>query len=289
MGYQNSKAHKENAAAARLKAVEWNKQQRLNRIKEYELSPKLCKQCNNPIHYDKQMNSFCSKSCSAAHNNKRRVVSDEQKTKVSKSLKYRAFEKQRDKSPDLKFENYKRIRVKPPPKYTPVFYQEACKVCGKGFYTRKYNPRVTCSKIYWTIAVTKNRTYQNGSRKTTWFYNPYEAKEVLLESSWEVNLAEFLIQRNIHWIRPEPISWTDYKGKERLYWPDFYLKDYDLYLDPKNPYCMEMDREKMSIITSMVDIWYGNLDDIKKNLENYVGQGPQNRTVLNTVQTCSMT
>lgn len=35
----------------------------------YQAEPKLCKQCTNPIEFDKKVNTFCSKSCSATHNN----------------------------------------------------------------------------------------------------------------------------------------------------------------------------------------------------------------------------
>ena len=39
------------------------------RIKEYNLNPKLCKQCKNPIPYAQRINIFCSQSCSAIFTN----------------------------------------------------------------------------------------------------------------------------------------------------------------------------------------------------------------------------
>jgi len=46
------------------------KEMRLERIKNYNNNPKLCKNCNSPISYDKKnYNDFCSKKCSAIYNN----------------------------------------------------------------------------------------------------------------------------------------------------------------------------------------------------------------------------
>ena len=65
---------------------------------------------------------------------------------------------------------------------------------------------------------------------------------------------------NIKWKRPEPLKWVDSNGESHLYYSDFYLEDYDVYLDPKNPYCMKLDKEKMSIVTKDVNVIYGDLE-----------------------------
>jgi hypothetical protein len=59
----------------------------------------------------------------------------------------------------------------------------------------------------------------------------------------------------------------DSTGKQRNYYPDFYLPEHDLYLDPKNPYAMKQDLEKMTAIASKVNIIYGNKDIIKKSID----------------------
>lgn len=56
------------------------------------------------------------------------------------------------------------------------------------------------------------------------------------------------------------IKWVDKNNKVRRYYPDFYLPDYNVYLDPKNPYCLERDKEKLNYITNIVSLIY---DDIK--------------------------
>lgn len=141
-----------------------------------------------------------------------------------------------------------------------------CSICGKQSIVR-YSDRnkKTCgAEDCITFAKVGKRTYINGTRNPTWFFNPFENKEVLLESSWEVEIANFLIQNNIKWIRPKFIKWIDSLGKTRRYFPDFYLPDYDLYLDPKNPYCMKRDKEKIEIISSKVSLIVGDINTIKE-------------------------
>lgn len=78
-------------------------------------------------------------------------------------------------------------------------------------------------------------------------------------------------ENKFQWIRPKYIKWIDSAGKQRNYYPDFYLPEHDLYLDPKNPYAMKHDLEKMTIISSKVNIIYGNKDMIKNKLTEIAG------------------
>jgi hypothetical protein len=81
-----------------------------------------------------------------------------------------------------------------------------------------------------------------------------EYNGVMLDSTWELELAKRLDSLNIKWVRPEPLPWTDLQGKTHNYFPDFYLVDYGLYLDPKNSYAMEVQQQKLNIICKMYNI-----------------------------------
>ena len=81
--------------------------------------------------------------------------------------------------------------------------------------------------------------------KSTRYYTKKNGDTILLDSSWEELLAKRLDALEIEWIRPESISWIDSSGKSRNYFPDFYLPEYDLYLDPKNPAAMLQQAEKI--------------------------------------------
>lgn len=123
-----------------------------------------------------------------------------------------------------------------------------------------------------THATFSGREFQNGSRKDTKYFNQWENKEVLLESSWEVTIAELLDSNDIPWIRPKPVSWRDSGGSTRLYYPDFYLPDHDLYLDPKNPYCMEQDEEKMIAVAKKIEICYVDINKVIEHINQLNGE-----------------
>lgn len=53
----------------------------------YNKHPKLCKQCKEPIPYERRENEFCSKSCATKYNNSlRKPKTEEEKEKISRSL-----------------------------------------------------------------------------------------------------------------------------------------------------------------------------------------------------------
>ena len=75
-----------------------------------------------------------------------------------------------------------------------------------------------------------------------------EYKGILLDSSWELELAKRLDELEIKWVRPDPIPWVDEKGVTHNYFPDFYLEDYDLFLDPKNPQAIKVQQKKLDCL-----------------------------------------
>lgn len=77
-----------------------------------------------------------------------------------------------------------------------------------------------------------------------------------------------MVARNIEWIRPKYIKWVDKNQKERLYYPDFYLPEQSVYLDPKNKYCMERDQEKLEIVCKQILLIFGDISIVR----DYVNQ-----------------
>lgn len=69
-------------------------------------------------------------------------------------------------------------------------------------------------------------------------------KGITLDSSYELIVAKSLDENGIEWIRPKAIDWDD-DGQIRKYIPDFYLPEYDVYLDPKNDYLINKDKRKI--------------------------------------------
>jgi hypothetical protein len=79
-----------------------------------------------------------------------------------------------------------------------------------------------------------------------------EYNGVWLDSTWELELAKRLDEIDVVWIRPNPIQWEDEEGQKHHYFPDFYLPDYNLYLDPKNPEALKRQRKKMEILLKQI-------------------------------------
>lgn len=61
-------------------------------------------------------------------------------------------------------------------------------------------------------------------------------KGFALGSSYELKVAEDLDLNGIRWTTCGRFNYIDPNGKKRTYTPDFYLIDYDVYLDPKNDF-----------------------------------------------------
>jgi hypothetical protein len=80
-----------------------------------------------------------------------------------------------------------------------------------------------------------------------------EYKGTLLDSSWELELAKRLDELKIKWVRPDPITWVDNEGTPHNYFPDFYLEEYDLFLDPKNPQAVKAQKKKLNCLLTQYD------------------------------------
>lgn len=90
----------------------------------------------------------------------------------------------------------------------------------------------------------KNELGGHTSKNRKW-YTCKDGSIVNLHSDYEIQVAKSLDENNISWIRPSYILWTDDNNVSHRYYPDFYLKDYDVYLDPKNDYLISKDRNKI--------------------------------------------
>lgn len=75
-----------------------------------------------------------------------------------------------------------------------------------------------------------------------------EYKGIKFESSWEYLVALDLDNNKIEWKRPSPLLYRDAVGQQRRYYPDFYLPEYDVYLDPKNDYVKKLDASKITSV-----------------------------------------
>lgn len=201
---------------------------------------KKCEKCETEFEaYSKWGEKrFCSKGCS----NSRGPRSEAFKASVSSSLKGRT----RKRSPCYDYTQIKRT---------------TCVVCDNSFWYSSpkgiYKFRCTCS----------DECYLKSKRKNAKGIKSHEYSGISLDSNWEVIVAQKLDELHIEWIRPsEAIDWIDKNNKQRKYFPDFFLPKYNLYLDPKNRYCVEQQQEKLDIVSKSISLVYGDLDHILEHL-----------------------
>jgi len=84
------------------------------------------------------------------------------------------------------------------------------------------------------------------------YVNDSFGNKVYLQSSYEVKCSDILNSLSIRWARP---SYLLYKSdKIRKYFPDFYLPDHNLYLDPKNNFLIKKDIEKIKLVIEQNNI-----------------------------------
>ena len=87
-------------------------------------------------------------------------------------------------------------------------------------------------------------------------------KDILLDSKWELIVAEYLDSLSIEWYKPKEGHKYIYKNREHLYFPDFYLPKYNVFIEVKG-YQRESDEYKWKVLNNLIVI---KQDDINKIL-----------------------
>ena len=96
------------------------------------------------------------------------------------------------------------------------------------------------------IKLSERQSLNNSGGKTKWF----EVAGQKIQGTWERNIAIKFEELKIKWFKPKTNNdiWKyAWEGKIKSYSPDFYLPDYDLWLEIKG-YWWGRDKEKMEIV-----------------------------------------
>ena len=81
---------------------------------------------------------------------------------------------------------------------------------------------------------------ENAGRSKKFKVTDSFGKETVLQSTYELRCSDILNELAINWIRPKALKYDN-----RNYFADFYLPDYNIWLDPKNSYKAKQDEEKI--------------------------------------------
>jgi len=155
---------------------------------------------------------YCSKSCAALVNNKKRKVpSEETKLKIAKALKGR-------KNP---YKGTKKV-----PRVKTVCANPRCQ---KVFLSERWMHKKFCS-VKCSITVTGKRpTSPKAARGKAGIRKDID-NDIYFYSRWEANIARLFIHLGIKWIH-QPKT---FDLKTQTYTPDFYLPEYNTYIEVKN-------------------------------------------------------
>jgi hypothetical protein len=87
---------------------------------------------------------------------------------------------------------------------------------------------------------------ENAGRSEKFYVVDSFGTKTCLQSSYELKVSQILDKLKIKWTRPKPFNWIDSKKVNHKYYPDFYLEDFNIYLDPKNDYLIKLDKDKIN-------------------------------------------
>lgn len=96
--------------------------------------------------------------------------------------------------------------------------------------------------------LSERQSLQNSGGRSKWF----EVNGIKVQGTWERDIAIKLTEMGINWIKPKTNNFIfkyEMDNKIRSYSPDFYLPEFDVYLEIKG-YWWGRDREKMDLVLS---------------------------------------
>ena len=193
----------------------------------------ICEKCSKQHDGKFGTGRFCSKSCANS-----RVRTTVTKKKISKALKGNVPW------------NVGRLS-----KYT-----KECVTCKKTFTIDGWSKKKTCSDECMRQAPGRTGGYRpNSTRKIRSEYKGY-----WMDSGAERRFAELLDNNNIRWKKntTEYFKYKDLSGKSRKYYPDFYLTDYDYWVEIKGLYYLnDNDELKLKAVGENIEMQMHN--DIK--------------------------
>ena len=200
-----------------------------------------CEKCGNNVVITSRYQSgrFCSRACANS-----RIWTNEHNKKLSKKMKGYHFGNADIYDPTriLVYSIYRR------PKKSPI--EKTCVTCHKSFLS---SGRKTCSIECEHHAPGRNGGFRiNSTRKIRSIY-----KGFWMDSGAERRFAELMDANDILWYKntSEWFPYRDKVGKSRKYYPDFYLPEYDYWVEIKGRlYQNENDPLKLKCVGENIEM-----------------------------------
>lgn len=263
----------ESSKKGNVKSIEKVKFLKNERILDYNTNPKLCKECDSALPYEKRNNKFCSNSCSASFSNKRRKLTEETKNKISLKLKGQELKLETkikiSKSEIKRFENEKeRLKIS---NSLNIFWKDNDKY--KKNLSSKNKGRIVSDITKKKMSISMILAHQEGrmsgtKRSIRCLYN-FNAQDIRCDSKVEYSCLDYFIEN----YKVEEIKRCDffieykYKNKIKRYLPDFIITtDINTFIVE----CKSLFKITDDVINSKSwSLYYGTIEPKKMALKNY--------------------
>ena len=146
--------------------------------------------------------------------------------------------------------------------------ERECPNCKTKFLVSPYKAKKYCSIK--CASVNNGGLRPNCGKKGSWYFCKWMNKNVYLDSTWELEYASWLDRNNIEWNRPSYFPWQDDTGKNRKYYPDFYLVKENKYVDIKNDFLIQQHKVKLDSVVKQNKI---NLEIVNRRKLNEILAG----------------
>lgn len=215
-------------------------------------SGKVCENCeeNKAEDFGKSSTGrFCSKVCARSYGTKKNREKINQK--ISESLKNRSYEDRR------------------------IGYYKECPICEEDFYVTECNSdKIFCSRKCY-LDDKDNFNYHDktsgGLRKNSTIKNSCVYKDQKMDSGAELKFAKLLDNNNILWSKNEQDTFFEYEGvngKNRKYYPDFFLKELNFWVEIKSEYYQtENLNKKIDSVPNIKLVYIDEIESFVNSLE----------------------
>lgn len=146
----------------------------------------------------------------------------------------------------------------------PIISQETRYKLGKSWRGKKHSQeeKVKISKGIRKAILEHPESYSSSNvngRVKHYEYNGYK-----IDGLWELEVAKYLDSKNIKWEKPNKGFKYEWNNNIHLYFPDFYLPEYNYYIEVKG-YQRERDLYKWRSVDNLIIIKSKEISQIRNN------------------------
>ena len=146
----------------------------------------------------------------------------------------------------------------------PIISQETRHKLGKSWRGKKHSQeeKVKISKGIRKAILEHPESYSSSNvngRVKHYEYNGYK-----IDGLWELEVAKYLDSKNIKWEKPNKGFKYEWNNNIHLYFPDFYLPEYNYYIEVKG-YQRERDLYKWRSVDNLIIIKSKEISQIRNN------------------------